>query len=103
MLTKNLAKKIKVKGQVYVLAEDYNDELGEDESTDEVDAEEMTYDDLKLAANVKDDGMGALDLYMAKYFRGVEGAGALFNALEDFENDVNTYVFPAIQKMKNAI
>lgn len=104
MVTKNeakvvIAKKIKVKGQVYVLASDEDEDNEGESDEDQVDESEMTYDDLKEACGIKDDGMGALDLYMQKYFRGAEGIDAVREGLEGFKSDVEQYVLPAISKM----
>ena len=65
----------------------------------EITSTEITFDDLKGMANIKEDGIAVLNLYMEKYFPTVTGKDDVKLALEDFESDVGDYALPAVRKM----
>lgn len=66
---------------------------------DDFDPDDMAFDELKDKADIKEDGLGVLNLYMEKFHKDAEGPTALVSALEDFVSDVEEYAMDAVQDM----
>jgi hypothetical protein len=74
---------------------------GPEDAPDEDELADMSFEELKDKAGVKEDGIGVLNLYMQKYFPEASGPEDLASALDDFRSDVEQYAMDAVSDMEN--